>query len=378
MSTVQRLNLAQRPFSNRSPRRRLRVILWTAAGLLMVLNSFLFAQYWISSSSSREELRAVRERSDEQVETMRELQQRLAAVDLETQNEQVRFLNRKIAERTFPWSDLFDDLAAVLPRDVRLLSIAPGIEDDSKKRRGQDLATSIDWIGLEVIARAKKSDDVLNLIDAMFEHPSFAGPTLAQENLKEGEIEFNASVRYRVAPLLPESLDESAEVVIADEEPGGELSAQPSGARSSGEGRGADPDSPPGPVTRRSSGGSQSAGDVAGLRSPSGAAADPGAERAARPATPSSSLAEGVPTAAESAGTQSASTRAGQPVAADPSASASTRGSASRTAPTRPRDEAVPVAAPGTAEAIADERYGRGQPRAPRIPNASGNNGGAR
>lgn len=368
MSGVDRLNLARRPFSNRSPRRRLRIMLWTATGVLVLLNSFLFAQYWISSSSSREELRKVRESSDEQVEVMRALERRLANVDLEVQNEQVRFLNRKIAERTFPWSDLFDDLATVLPRNVRLLTVAPGIEDDTKKRRGKELRTSIDWIGLEVSARAKSSDDVLDLIDAMFEHPSFAGPTLAQETQRDGEIEFNASVRYRVAPpSTPEPRDESTELVIAAEADDDGAGAAPGRETVGDDGPG---EAGPGSASRRAS-----VGD--GSRSPrqEGTAAGAPASNEPRTSTAPRSGNEDVAPSPEDVAIVG-SNRSRPAADRSPEAAAPVPG-APRSGSTSTRDP-LPTAAPDSTEAIADERFGRGQPRAPRVVNASGNNGGAR
>lgn len=407
MSSVERLNLARRPFSNRSPRRRLRIILWTTAGVLLVLNSFLFAQYWISSSSSREELRKVRESSDEQVEEMRSLQRRLGGIDLEAQNQQVRFLNRKIAERTFPWSDLFDDLATVLPRDVRLVTVAPGIEDEAKRRRGgQELATSIDWIPLDVSARAKSSDRVLDFIDAMFQHPSFDGPTLSQETLRDGEIEFNASVRYRVAaPPTPEPNAESDELVIADEpvaEDGAERAPEATASARSGS-------EPPALEAERGVGRqaeasppSAAAGAPARKARPERAAADAvrGAQRrdpstrraqteraATRDSSPSTNGPSSRNASQDGPGrsvTVGAATGTAVPGTAAPSGASAPSGptAPSGAAPSGPTTSSgsaeapIPAATPGSTEAIADERFGRGQPSAPRVPNASGNNGG--
>ncbi len=213
-SALRKLNLAVRPFENRRPKRRLATIFWVLAGLASAWNLFLFVEYWKGSSSGRDDLRAVRAEIDDRARNIRDLEAALRSADLSAQNEHVRFLNRKIAERTFPWSRLFDDIAEVLPRNVRLESLAPSIPD-SKKRRGEAVPESIEWIGLQLRGVSKTSEEILELVDAMFSASVFASPVLSDERDRDHGVEFDLGVRYRI--LSPEVDEELARMTDAGE-----------------------------------------------------------------------------------------------------------------------------------------------------------------
>ena len=237
-NALRQLNLAARPFENRRPKRRVATLLWILAGVATAWNLFLFVEYWRGSSTGRDDLRTVRAEVDERVTAIRELESALRSADLSSQNEQVRFLNRKIAERTFPWSRLFDDLAEVLPRNVRLESLAPSIPE-SKKRRGQEIAESIEWIDLRLRGIGKTSEDILVLLDAMFSASMFASPVLGGERDADGQVEFDLSVRYRVnsPPPSVETLlqvtardDESSEASAGSAAPGPSRNREPASA----------------------------------------------------------------------------------------------------------------------------------------------------
>jgi Tfp pilus assembly protein PilN len=204
-------NLARRPFVNARPVRRLAAAAWIAAALLLAVNALLFWSYARSSGDTAQRLeQAIAERRSEG-ERIEALERELSRLDLARQNAQVGFLNRRIAERTFPWSELFDRLGEVLPRDVRIthlsrLSIAES--ESAVRARRQVGRNEVDdatpgEFPLSIHGVARDDESMLRFVDALFGHPSFGNPNLARESASGGGVEFDLSVTYRVAAPTP-------------------------------------------------------------------------------------------------------------------------------------------------------------------------------
>jgi Tfp pilus assembly protein PilN len=119
------LNLARRVFVNTRPVRRLALLLWGAGAVLLLADVWLFWSYFTASAEKRGRLAALETEAAEERRLIAGLETELRRFDLARQNEEVAFVNRRIAERTFGWSRLFDDLAEVLPWDVRISGLSP-------------------------------------------------------------------------------------------------------------------------------------------------------------------------------------------------------------------------------------------------------------
>ena len=119
------LNLARRPFANARPVVRGATLLWVLGAALLAGNILLYRESLSGRSGKGAELVAL----EQQLETMRrepaDLANRLQEIDLQQLNTQVQFLNSRIRERTFGWSELFDRLTEVQPREVRLTASVP-------------------------------------------------------------------------------------------------------------------------------------------------------------------------------------------------------------------------------------------------------------
>jgi hypothetical protein len=360
MMTRNELNLASRPFVNRRPRRRVAILLWSVAALLFCWNAFLFVQYWLGSSSGREQLRQVRSQVDERIEVMETLESRLVQADLDDQNAQVRFLNRKIAERAFPWSRLFDHMVEVMPRNVRLVQLAPAIPEEKVRGPSRQTSSDIDWIDLRIRATAKRSDDVLDLLDTLFEHPYFARPLLAQERTIETGVEFGVSVRYLVGePPTSESVPglENSETEDGNVGLDGALVTDIAGSDGSSGVAAAPGQAGGGPDDRTAASSWQRSADQSSPRTAWGTAAS---EPQAQTTREQGQHADG------------SRARPGTPGAV-------TRDAESQSPEAAQRDIAGELRSVGSTEEVADERFGRNQAIAPRLANASGSgNGGSR
>ncbi len=181
------LNLASRPFSNSTPVIRTITLLAAIAALLVTLNVVFYWGYFSGSSEeARGELADLEARIVELRREARDLDGDLARYDLDEMNREVSFLNRKITERVFGWSQLFDDLADVLPADVRLERLQPAFEGRSPGGA----------VSLTIVGRAREEEAFLDFIDTLFAHPRFDDPDPSRESLRDGETQFNLEVLY--------------------------------------------------------------------------------------------------------------------------------------------------------------------------------------
>lgn len=200
------LNLARRPFVNTRPTVRVAWILWLLGLLLLLGNVTLFWSYLGGSGEMRAELAETEGRIDQEREKIREIRKKIDDYDLAKQNEQVEYLNRKIDERTFSWSLLFDRIAEALPNDVRLVRLAPEGMAQDEDRPGFRRNEADDGSVLLTISGNAKSDEAINhFVDNLFDHPFFRDPNPSREarDSESGQLEFELTVRYLPGTSAP-------------------------------------------------------------------------------------------------------------------------------------------------------------------------------
>ncbi len=258
--TLRIVNLARRPFVNTRPVLRVTFLIGVLGLGLLLTNIWLYQGFWRSSAESRRALSELNQQLNAEQNALRQLDSALGQLDLGEQNEQITYLNRLIAYRTFPWSELFDRLAGVLPDDVRLTSLQPELVPEGKlraerrrrealARQRQNQARAAARRGAEPqptrsekprtdalaedevllrIAGAAKTDEVLALfVDALFADPAFREPILDQETWDENSnvLTFTLAVIYRpgMAPVTPPA---DAAGLYASATPAGEATAE--------------------------------------------------------------------------------------------------------------------------------------------------------
>ena len=204
---VAALNLARRPLVNRRPLQRVVAALWSAAVLVLLVDAVLLIRHLTSSSAGNERLVGLDRQLEQEVASLQQLERALREFDLKEQNRQVEFLNQKIAQRTFPWSQLFEQLGGVLPEGVRLQSLRPAIAEDEEAeeapraspppREREPLPSQpTRWVQLQIAGEAETDEAILELVDALFRHPAFSLPNLRNESQDRSGYRFNLSVRY--------------------------------------------------------------------------------------------------------------------------------------------------------------------------------------
>jgi Tfp pilus assembly protein PilN len=208
------LNLARRPFVNTRPTVRAALILWLLGLLLLLGNVTLFWSYLGGSGEMRAELDETERRVEQERQKARQTQKKIDSYELAKQNEQVEYLNRKIAERTFSWSLLFDRIAEALPDDVRLTRLAPEGMAQDEDRPGFRRNEADDGSVLLTISGNAKSDEAINrFVDNLFDHPFFRDPNPSREarDAETGQLEFDMTVRYLPGTSAPAGVYEIEE-----------------------------------------------------------------------------------------------------------------------------------------------------------------------
>jgi hypothetical protein len=228
------LNLARRPFVNSRPVVRTALALWLLGLLLFLGNAYMFWNYRTGSADKRAEIEQREEQTTRETDSVRRLEAQFASMELEQQNAQIDFLNRKIDERTFSWSLLFDRLAAVMPNDVRLKRLTPitsAQQEERLRAQGTSARRSVaeGQVLLSITAQSKSDEAISQFVDRLFEDP-FRNPNVSREVRDEDAnvVEFELTVAY-----LPQSPPGPAAgetpVVVEEEAPAAPAPTPPGG-----------------------------------------------------------------------------------------------------------------------------------------------------
>jgi hypothetical protein len=236
------LNLARRPFVNSRPVIRAALALWLLGLLLLLGNVYLFWTYRTGSADKRTEIEQREAQVDKEQEVSRELQARLDNMELEQLNAQIDFLNRKIDERTFSWSLLFDRLAGVMPNDVRIKRLVPvtGAQQEERLRaQGASARRNVaeGQVLLSVTAQSKSDGALLQFVDNLFKHPEwFRDPNWSRQVRDEETnlVEFDLTVAYLPQQAAARQPAGETPVLVEEEAPAGTATAAPAPPPSGG------------------------------------------------------------------------------------------------------------------------------------------------
>lgn len=187
-------NLAQRPFLNLRPARRLGGALAVAALLLTGWNVWSSWRSGAGEAHQRSEIARLTAESAAARARLATLERDLATRDLAAENRRAEFLNARISQRTFGWNLLFDRLGETLPRGVRLRRLSPRL---AQAGPGAAVAAPAETVQLELTGEAEDDESLLELVDRLFADPAFDSPDLHRENRdRSGTLQFTLTVSY--------------------------------------------------------------------------------------------------------------------------------------------------------------------------------------
>lgn len=177
---------------------RVAIALWVLAALFCLTSLVLYWDYFTSRGRNAGALLKTEAEIDREIGELEALLDRLDAVDFEFQERENQALNQRIAQRVFSWSSLFDRVAEVLPNTVSLVRIAPKVKVlEASLDSGPRSQPGSTIVELGISGRARNDEALLQLIDRLFEHPSFTRPNLSSEKrLKGRELGFSMTVTF--------------------------------------------------------------------------------------------------------------------------------------------------------------------------------------
>jgi len=184
-------NLSSRPFYNE----RLVSMVVIGAALFGVVLTIFNVTALSHLSGQRAKQQAEEEQSLSEAERVRQeahkLQQSLNTSNLSTLAEATREANWLIDQRTFSWTEFLGYIEKTLPRDARLVSVAPRVERNVFK--------------IVMLVNAKQPSDLVTFMDALEATAAFKDllPT-DQTRLEDGTLSITLESTY-VAGVLPSS-----------------------------------------------------------------------------------------------------------------------------------------------------------------------------
>jgi len=194
------LNLAARPYRDYRPVYAVIVVTSLVLAYLMLTNFDTWYRYRYETRKTRADIERIdaltaQERSRGQIAN-----HQLSQLDLARLDSQSKFVNAKLAERTFSWSDLLDRLESTLDKDVRLTSIAPNFGGDN-------------LIHLTLQCEAKSTTGLVDTIDNLQHNPHFQSPFPTTEVRNEGGT-YNFGIKVDYIPNLNQpSAQRSSQVI---------------------------------------------------------------------------------------------------------------------------------------------------------------------
>lgn len=186
-------NLASRPFLNTRP-------VWLVTGaaalitvLLIALNvlSYVRAGRTLAPQIEQRDRLLVQERA--LVAGMSGLVAELEKVPWRSLGARIEATNVILKEHNFSWLAMLDDLEEVMPYDVRLLQVSPGVDPSG--------------VTLQLRVVAKTREAMIEFLDNLIADPGFSRPTptneVTPEQSESGSYQLVLSVRYHPSEAGP-------------------------------------------------------------------------------------------------------------------------------------------------------------------------------
>ena len=181
-------NLAATPYRDYRPLYAVVVVVSVLIAFLMLNNIDTYYRYVRETRTTREQIARI----ESQVQSERRRADMATAqtkgMDLVTLGKQTKFINAQLAERAFSWSELLDRLEDVMPRDVRITSIAPSFTETGVVR-------------LNLMCEAKTDTGMVSTITQFQKSPHFVNPFPTSEDGTGTSWRFGMGVDYK--PSIP-------------------------------------------------------------------------------------------------------------------------------------------------------------------------------
>ena len=159
--------------------------------LLMLNNVDTYYRYKTETKSTRATIATLESQAQQETARAAATDAQLRSFNLTQLGNETRFINARLAERAFSWSELLDRLEDVLPRDVRINNITPTFQRSA-------------YVHLEMSCESKTAEGMLNTITNLQKNRQFANPFPHNEAVTDkGAFIFTVGVDFKPTVARP-------------------------------------------------------------------------------------------------------------------------------------------------------------------------------
>ncbi|HEX3583994.1 MAG TPA: hypothetical protein VH087_19675 [Thermoanaerobaculia bacterium] len=186
------LNLASQPYRDYRPVYAVVVVMSLLIALLMLNNVDTYYRYKTETKTTRATIANLQTQADQEKARATAADNQLRSFDLTALGNETHFINARLAERAFSWSELLDRLEDILPQDVRINNIAPSFQPTG-------------LVHLEMSFDSKTADGMLAVITNLQKNKQFANPFPHNESQieKGGGYSFTIGVDFKPTIARP-------------------------------------------------------------------------------------------------------------------------------------------------------------------------------
>jgi hypothetical protein len=178
------LNLASRPYRDYRPVYAVVVVVSILIAFMLLNNIETGYRYARETRTTRDKITHIEQQTEAENHRAVDTAQRLRGVNVKVLAEQAQFVNARLAERAFSWSELLDRLERIIPDDVRIESISPSFSKDG-------------MVHLALQATAKNSQGMVHTLDQLNRDNRFANAFPTSESKTAEGYHFGVMVDYR-------------------------------------------------------------------------------------------------------------------------------------------------------------------------------------
>jgi hypothetical protein len=178
------LNLASRPYRDYRPLYAVVVGLSLLIAFLALKNIETYYEYTRETQNTRARIAKLENDAMQEQRRTEIVNSQIGRIDVAALRSQTSFVNAKLAERTFSWSELLDRLEVVTADNVRITSITPRFDPSGN-------------IKLALQCDAKSADGMIEMLDRFNANPQFSDPFPEDEVATENGYSFGITVQYR-------------------------------------------------------------------------------------------------------------------------------------------------------------------------------------
>jgi Tfp pilus assembly protein PilN len=183
------LNLASQPYRDYRPVYAVVVVMSLLIALLMLNNVDTYYRYKTETKATRATIGSLEAQAEQEKARATAADAQLHTFDLTALGNETHFINSRLSERAFSWSELLDRLEDILPQNVKINTIAPSFQPN--------------FVHLEMSCEAKTPEGMLNTITNLQKNRQFANPFPHSETSNEKGFTFTIGVDFKPTVVRP-------------------------------------------------------------------------------------------------------------------------------------------------------------------------------